>query len=360
MIRWILLTILMVVALQAQAFDYTGKFGIGGSIGPDFAGKPFNDAADENANWGAHLRYHFTNKYSFELGYNLHDFDESAINAKVYDLALLYQCGTYARFSPVIGLGLGAVELQNYNPSSFKLGARAILGFEYSLSEYLSAGIRAEYQRIGKMSSSNNSSLRTVNVLTPKFIITWYFGGANDALQEVAAPVKEVVKDVPVVEPEVVTKVEEVKKEPTDSDHDGVMDDEDKCPNTEANVVVNNYGCKKEEKAVVTLNVQFAAGKSIVDSQYDSQVEELAKFMIANPNTKVSIEGHTDNKGKENFNVKLSETRAKAVMEQLVSKYKIEGLRLTSKGFGSATPIADNNTEDGRQKNRRVIAIISE
>jgi hypothetical protein len=69
--------------------------------------------------------------------------------------------------------------------------------------------------------------------------------------------------------------------------------------------------------------------------------------------TKVLVEGHTDNRGGKGYNQALSERRAKSVMKWLV-KHGIDAKRLEAKGFGQDRPIADNTTEEGRQKNRRV------
>ncbi len=74
--------------------------------------------------------------------------------------------------------------------------------------------------------------------------------------------------------------------------------------------------------------------------------------MQDNPTVKVQIEGHTDNVGNAADNMKLSENRAKAVVNYLVSK-NISITRLTAKGFGATKPIAENNTEEGRAQNRR-------
>ena len=74
---------------------------------------------------------------------------------------------------------------------------------------------------------------------------------------------------------------------------------------------------------------------------------------------KVSIEGHTDNRGKKVANEKLSQSRAEAVIAHLV-RAGIERERLSAKGYGPSKPLASNDTEDGRAKNRRVEFIISE
>jgi len=73
-----------------------------------------------------------------------------------------------------------------------------------------------------------------------------------------------------------------------------------------------------------------------------------------NPQLKVEIGGHTDASGDEKANQKISEKRAQSAMKYLQDKFNIPENRLTAKGYGSTKPIADNSTQDGRSKNRRV------
>jgi outer membrane protein OmpA-like peptidoglycan-associated protein len=73
-----------------------------------------------------------------------------------------------------------------------------------------------------------------------------------------------------------------------------------------------------------------------------------------NPNIKVEIGGHTDNLGQEKANQMISEKRALSVKKYLMDKFNIAGDRLIVKGYGSTRPIADNKTQEGRSKNRRV------
>jgi outer membrane protein OmpA-like peptidoglycan-associated protein len=84
----------------------------------------------------------------------------------------------------------------------------------------------------------------------------------------------------------------------------------------------------------------------------------MAKLLKSDAKVKVYITGHTDNKGGLDYNLGLSDKRAKAVVAALVSKYGIEAARLTPKGLGPLAPIASNATEDGQAKNRRVEMVL--
>jgi len=76
------------------------------------------------------------------------------------------------------------------------------------------------------------------------------------------------------------------------------------------------------------------------------------------PGTSAVIEGHTDNVGKEDYNQKLSESRANSVRQYLIDKFGIDGSRLSAVGYGYSKPIATNDTAEGKQKNRRVVAVM--
>ncbi|MFL5762580.1 MAG: DUF5723 family protein [Bacteroidia bacterium] len=118
----------------------------------------------------------------------------------------------------------------------------------------------------------------------------------------------------------------------------------------------------KEEAEVLKKafdNLEFATAKDIIKQESFASLDELAGLMAKKPNWRLKISGHTDNQGKAATNMKLSEKRAKAVQNYLVSK-GIAADRFKVEWFGSKKPIADNKTEAGRQKNRRVEMLIIE
>ena len=106
-------------------------------------------------------------------------------------------------------------------------------------------------------------------------------------------------------------------------------------------------------KGSVALYINFETGKSEIKSESQKIVDDIAEMLKANPTLKVSIEGHTDNMGKAASNKTLSENRATSVMNALI-KGNIDKSRLSAKGWGQEKPIADNTTDEGKAKNRRV------
>ncbi|HVZ33726.1 MAG TPA: OmpA family protein [Polyangiaceae bacterium] len=100
--------------------------------------------------------------------------------------------------------------------------------------------------------------------------------------------------------------------------------------------------------------IQFALNKSEILPASFALMDELAKTIQENPQVqKVSIEGHASNEGQAQYNLALSKARAEAVRAYLVSK-GVSADRLSSTGFGATKPIASNDSEEGREKNRRV------
>ncbi len=103
----------------------------------------------------------------------------------------------------------------------------------------------------------------------------------------------------------------------------------------------------------IALYINFETGKSDIKPESQKIIDQIVEMLKSNPTLKISIEGHTDNVGNPQSNQTLSENRAKAVMNAIISK-GIDKLRLSSKGWGQTKPTVDNNTEDGKAKNRRV------
>ncbi|OCB75424.1 OmpA family protein [Flavobacterium crassostreae] len=108
-----------------------------------------------------------------------------------------------------------------------------------------------------------------------------------------------------------------------------------------------------DAKGKVVLNINFDVDKAILQKEEQKVVDEIFTLLSNNPSLKLSIEGHTDNSGSVERNKKLSAERANTVRYALVGK-GIDSKRLKSSGFGSEKPLATNNTEDNKAKNRRV------
>ena len=109
----------------------------------------------------------------------------------------------------------------------------------------------------------------------------------------------------------------------------------------------------KVGKKVVLNNILFETGKAVLTASSYTELDRLYNILADDPQIRIEISGHTDKTGSEPLNFKLSEDRARAVVDYLIKK-GIDKSRLEFRGFGSLQPIDDNNTAAGRAKNRRV------
>lgn len=148
-----------------------------------------------------------------------------------------------------------------------------------------------------------------------------------------------------------------------DQDGDGTLDADDACP-----IVAgpkNNFGCPVYKKLVVKKDklelkerLYFAWNDSILQDVSFPVLDEVVLALKENKNFKVQVEGHTSSEGGDDHNQTLSEKRAAAVLDYLVS-HGISKDRLVSKGFASSVPVDTNKTSEGRENNRRVEFVVS-
>jgi OmpA-OmpF porin, OOP family len=351
-----LLTGLIVVLMTSTAFaddakyDLTGRWGVGLGLGmtsvtgPDF----FTEGADEvDSKFAASLwgRYHMSSRLGVEFAYTrlMYEFVSTAAprsemdpSTGIFDVSLAYRMFPKKVYHVLLQAGLGYVRFKDFNAANSNdihedVALKGRIGFEYMLTPDLMVALQTDYYRLNYGSSTPDD----MNVWAPMLGVTYYFG--HKSPQE-AAPVAAA---------------------PTDADGDGIMDADDQCPGTPAGQKVTAYGCAQTEKFEIALNVQFAPGKSEIDTKFTADIEKFAEFMNKYPDTKAEIAGHTDNTGSEKMNNRISQKRADAVKKYLVEKLKVDASRLTAKGYGPSQPTGDNTTPEGREKNRRVVANVS-
>ena len=145
---------------------------------------------------------------------------------------------------------------------------------------------------------------------------------------------------------------------PLDSDGDGVYDYLDECPNTAKGLVVNDQGCPIEQE--LRLKILFDFDKAEIKPEYRTELRRVATYLANHPDGKVKVEGHTDSVGSAEYNKELSQRRANSVKEYLIREFGVKENRLEARGYGEEEPVASNETEQGRQKNRRVVCILPE
>lgn len=159
-----------------------------------------------------------------------------------------------------------------------------------------------------------------------------------------------------------------------DEDGDGVHDRRDTCPGTPANTQVNPNGCAmniypeptkaepvvappKDEVIVLNDKVLFAFNSAELSPDAKALLGDIVNRIDSNTVVGVTVKGHTDSVGSDAYNNKLSQRRADSVAAFMVSQ-GVDAAKVKAEGFGESQPVADNSTDQGRAKNRRVEIVI--
>ena len=349
----------LAVAAQADGHGQKGKHEISLAGGlPLMMGTSSMDDSYEGE-WSAGLTYKYftSHRSAWGLSYDLHNFEGKSITTglvtlkapdfKDHALNIIYHMNfsKFGSFLPYMQVGAGAVQIADVTDASgvadaeIVFGAKAALGFNYMFNHTFGMSLSANYQYV---SDKHGNGAGEQHILTPMLGFNFDFGG----------PAAAAVVAAPAVVKKMVTKA-------PDADADGVADEYDQCPGTAADMEVNRFGCKKGEALQMNLDVKFASGKSEVNPDYMADIDKLATLMQKHEDTTVVIEGHSDSMGKDTYNKWLSQKRAEAVQDYLVSRYGIAKERLQAMGYGEERPIADNSTRAGRKANRRVVAVFA-
>ncbi|TKI68594.1 OmpA family protein [Sulfurimonas crateris] len=348
-------------ALTAQEYSYEVTPVIGYNIAEG------NLDLDNQFLMGAELQYNdfdYLLKPELSLLYS-HDIDyeNSSLSTDIYRIALngVYEYKTESFIKPLAKIGVGYETLNEHfaeNKDSVFLNAG--VGAKIPIVESISLKLEAVYML-------KNNDNRWDNNLALLAGINYSFG---PKIQEAPAPVS--YEAVPVIAPVdgdddndgVLNSKDKCPNTPAgtevdsngckvdgDDDNDGVLNSKDKCPTTPAGNVVDEEGCTK----IVNLHINFETASYTVDKASKPNVEAFANFLKARINFDAKIIGHTDSIGSVANNQELSENRANAVKEMIVS-YGVDASRITTEGMGESTPTATNDTAEGRAENRRIEA----
>jgi|GEM_PF-5550956 len=279
--------------------------------------------------------------WGIELGYSMaRPYDAVNDNKAIFrylQTNALYHFDVSERLRPFLAIGLGqgsiTTAIGKQKQSGFNFGA----GVKWEWMPRLD--VRAD---IGILTNDNSQSLNQLISIG----LDYRFFDLKKADQEV------IVETAPAPAPASL-----------DSDEDGVLDRNDRCPNSAAMENVDEYGCKvvvvpQPVEVSIELSINFANNSSIVPEAYLSEIQNVAMFMEKYPDTSVVVEGHTDDVGSPKYNAWLSERRAASVAKIIVESFGIQAKRVESKGFGESAPLVANDSEQNRSKNRRVVAVI--
>jgi outer membrane protein OmpA-like peptidoglycan-associated protein len=154
-------------------------------------------------------------------------------------------------------------------------------------------------------------------------------------------------------------------EETKDRDGDGIEDALDNCPRKpeSKNGYLDEDGCPDKAPTAIRITstqieikqkILFETGSNVILEESYFILEEVGQALRDYPKLKINIEGHTDSIGSSTYNKKLSQKRAESVKDFLVEREEISSSRLSARGFGEGRPLSDNDSEEGREQNRRV------
>lgn len=284
------------------------------------------------------IGYDFTSRLSAEfsvMDLNPETKAKRELDQDLWKIDVLYGLDfDLGRFKPFVVSGLGNSNIDGENDSIWDIGA----GLRLPLNERWTwrTSIR-NYYALGRDFEDQDFGIDTT--------LVYRFGGSRKSMTSSNEPPREGVQEV---------------VEVADADRDGVPDANDLCSDTPRSYAVDKDGCPIaiEEVARVELLVNFDFDRSEVKEQYLPEIESVARFMEQYPDRVVELEGHTDSRGTDAYNLGLSQRRAEAVMAELVGRFGISPSRVSAKGFGESQPIGNNDSAQGRAENRRVITVV--
>jgi len=326
-----------------QPWHVTGDVG-GMSLDSD------RDTRDDDIWWSVGFGRFLGNNFSLDIEYDKFSGTYRGYNEQVpgatYDQWGLENWGLKGRYyfgdkdlRPFISAGIGLIQHRNVMDEGEALGGGVGFGLAGKVAEHWSA--RAEmFYRIDSDSRSLDE-----------------FGSYDDWIYSIGLSFDFGGKPPPPPPP---PKSEPPPPPPPppnpDLDGDGVPNERDKCPNTRPGAVVDLDGCEIE--AVIELDeVHFDFDKATLKPEGKANLDKAAALLDKHPRVVVEVAGHTDSIGSDAYNQALSERRAIAAKDYLVSK-GVAATRLTAKGYGESQPVASNDTDAGRAMNRRVELIV--
>jgi OOP family OmpA-OmpF porin len=248
------------------------------------------------------------------------------------------------KFSPFAVLGTGAKNTCVNTKCNGNILAEAGLGFTYELLDNLSfrSDIRYRYSNNFNATHAGGDGYNEM-LVNVGFVIPFGEKPKGPAPLKVEAPVPAPIVTTPRPTPAVDCST-------LDSDHDGVNNCLDKCPDTPRNTKVDTNGCPIK---LILKGSNFKVDSAELRPDAKIILDEVAQSLNNYPlKNEIEVQGHTSSEGGAAHNQKLSERRAKSVADYLKSKGVTN--KLSVKGFGKNRPIADNKTEAGRSENRRV------
>lgn len=357
--RVLLFAIFLLSSMATQAEEGEG-FTIYPHIGQTFYSG--SSDLDDDSHIGLGIGYRFDNPWAIEFTYLEGEADSDVpgvgdIDVDMYHLGALYHLKSRNNFTPFLSFGAGEGEYSLPgvgDDDEFQVNAGA--GFKWAFTEQ--AHLRSDL----RLFHGNNEDAVNAAVSVG---LHYAFGKAS-----APAPAPAPAQDGDADGDGVMDSADQCPNTPAgadvdsrgcprDDDGDGVYNYMDDCPNTtNSNARIDGRGCyvKLDRKIDITLNLEFDFDSAEARDEHVAEVQKVADVMNEYPNSKVTMAGHTDSRGAEAYNQNLSERRANTIADMLTERFNISDSRVSTIGYGESQPIDTNDTPEGRQNNRRVVA----
>lgn len=325
MIRILLSTLLLINSAYADyAFDLNAGLPLAIST------EKFEKETDPSITGSFAFRWLQDENISYGINYHFIDFSKTDVtDNNLYGILRYDTSHSEVEMSSFIYAGLGLAHAKFDGKKYQRLSSLLGVGVKNPLSKRTFFSLNLDYILIPSTSTVHPEQ----HIIAPKVGFTWILPEKKSLL----APTKKLISD---------------------QDFDGVSDDNDHCANTPEGSTVNQFGCMIDEEIKIFIDVKFGLGSAKIDESYTESLDYLAKTLKNNPEVRVEIQGHSDNTGAASFNTMLSQKRADAVRDYLVTIHSIEFARMKSVGYGPKFPKYSNKSLEGRKKNRRVVAKI--
>ena len=311
---------------------------------------------DSGMDWGIGAGLNFSEELGIEFNFNSVDSKSGGHSGRIllyrFDLLLHLNGLLTDQTVPYVSCGTGFTSYKNKGVGNQK-GYDFILDPGFGIKHYLSKNLalRGDARYILDFTGNDLHHNLLYNAG-----LTFEFGldaeePAAPAPVETAEPFK-VKEEICPGGPESCVEKDWCKK---DSDGDGVPDCIDKCPDTPKGIKVDANGCPPaaEQGAIIFRNILFDFNKSNVKPDSYAVLDEVVEYLATNQGIMMEIQGHTDDKGTAEYNMKLSYKRADSVRKYIIGK-GIAAHRLKVSGFGFSKPVVPNDSDENRTRNRRV------
>lgn len=311
---------------------------------------------DNDVTIGFGIGRFFSEHVSFELEFDRIDSDLTAppgffsndFNAKSLGIFGRYHFGdSDQKVRPYLGFGAGGTYRQAFDggisgDKDTAIFLSPIAGLAFNINDKFGARLQAAWR-----TDLGNDSLLNQNRYDD-FLFT---AGLSYKFGTRTIPTPPPPPAAPVAPPPPPAPVD------GDNDRDGVLNSKDKCPNTRAGAVVDVDGC--EVQIIIDLpGVNFAFDSARLTPESFAILNDAVTTLQRHKQVRIEVAGHTDSKGRDAYNLGLSDRRSAVVRDYLISK-GIDANRMSSRGYGETRPVASNDTSDGRAQNRRTELVIT-